>query len=311
MIAPSRRACSIIAVSLTAVLPLRLMASPTAIVEECAAGVPAEISGIKGLDAACPGLEHAIQALGLDRLLYDGWSEQLDRHSLQDVSRLVELYGGRKPDAGPDRAALPGILKSMAGEQAPAPKSWWDAFKAWLKSWLQGHDPDSLSWLDRWLDRMRQTATLVNAILYSLIGLVVVVASWVVFNELRAAGLVTRRRAPRVSGRSESVATTSSAVNPGSEPVALTERIAALLRLLVRRLMQTGRLTSERSLTHRELAVRGAFDSDAQRAVFAAVASSAESILYGAHGVPAEHLDRVLRDGEALLAQLPDGASPP
>lgn len=50
------------------------------------------------------------------------------------------------------------------------------------------------------------------------------------------------------------------------------------------------------------------FDSEAQRAVFAAVAASAESILYGAERLPAEHLDRVLRDGHDLLAQLPDGA---
>jgi hypothetical protein len=95
-----------------------------------------------------------------------------------------------------------------------------------------------------------------------------------------------------------------------SEPIVLAERIAALLRLLVSRLMQTGRLKSERSLTHRELVTLSVFDSEAQRAVFAAVAGSAESILYGAHSVPAERLESVLGDGQVLLSQLPDSASP-
>ena len=52
------------------------------------------------------------------------------------------------------------------------------------------------------------------------------------------------------------------------------------------------------------------FDSEAQRAVFAAVAGSAESILYGARSLPAERLDSVLRDGQLLLSQLPDSAGP-
>ncbi len=324
MSAQFRRTRPHLALALLGLLPLPLAATPQPaaplpaaplpvapldIVRDCAGTVPAGISGIQALDAACPGLASAIQALGLDQILYDGWRLQLNRDALRDVSALAGLYSQRKPTAGPDTAGLPGILKNIAGEQVPVPKSWWDAIKAWLNAWLQGHGPDSFSWLDRWLDRLRQSAALLNVILYSLIGLVVIAAGWVVINELKAAGFSARRRGRRTPVISPGRVASNDAVNSAGETLALAERIAALLRLLVSRLMQTGRLKSERSLTHRELVMVSAFDNEAQRAAFAAVASSAEAILYGAHRNPPEHLNRVLRDGEILLAQLPSTTS--
>jgi hypothetical protein len=79
--------------------------------------------------------------------------------------------------------------------------------------------------------------------------------------------------------------------------------------LLVERLLQTGRLRAERSLTHRELVSRSTFDDESQRAAFAAVAGTAESILYGPRPAQADELRQVLRQGEVLLAQMPTSAS--
>ena len=324
---PSRRTWPLIAAILAGWLPLPLaatpppaapsalrlaaprLAAPLKVIRDCAAKVPAEVSGIKNLDAACPGLEDAILALKVDRMLYDGWRERLDRHSLNDVATLAEPYDESKPAGGPDAAALPGILKTMAREQAPVAKSWWEAFKAWLNTWFQSHGPDSLSWLDRWLEGLRQSAVLFNVVLYSLIALVVIAAGWLVFNELKAAGFLARGGGRPAPVNAPGAAPSDAAIL-NSEPMTLAERLAALLRLLVSRLMQTGRLKSERSLTHRELVTLSVFDSEAQRAVFAAVAGSAESILYGARSLPAERLDSVLRDGQLLLSQLPDSAGP-
>ncbi len=315
----SRRTWPLIAIALAGLHPLPLaaappppavrLAAPLKVIRDCAARVPAEVSGIKHLDAACPGLEDAILALELDRMLYDGWREKLNRHSLDDVAALAEPYQESKPVVGPDAAAVPDILKSMAREQAPVAKSWWEAFKAWLDTWFQSHGPDSFSWLDRWLEGVRQSAALLSAVLYSLIGLVVIAAGWVVFNELKAAGFMGRGGGRPAPVNSPGAASGDAAIL-NSEPIAAAERLAALLRLLVSRLMRTGRLKSERSLTHRELVALSVFDSEAQRAVFAAVAGSAESMLYGAHSVPAERLDSVLRDGQLLLSQLPDWAGP-
>jgi hypothetical protein len=305
----SPRAWSLIAVTLAGLLgPLALAAAPIDVVRDCAANASAQITGAEGLNAACPGLADALQTLGLDRMLYDGWRERLNRDALRDVAKLAADYGGSRPRARPNAAALPGILKGLARDQAPAPKSWWDAFRAWLKTWLEGHDADSLSWLDHWLESLRQSATILNAIVYSLIGLVLIAAAWVVVNELKAAGLMAGRNRAAPIPRATAAGGVSAIADV--EPIALSDRVIVLLRLLVNRLMQTGRLQAERSLTHRELVSRSAFDSESQRAAFAAVASAAESVLYGPHGAPPERLSSVLHEGQALLAQLPDSSSP-
>jgi len=278
-------------------------AAPIDVVRDCAANVSAQASGIKDLDSACPGLEDALVALGLDQLLYEGWRQQLNRDALGNVVQLADGYRGSAP-AGPDVAALAGILETLSGEQAPAPQSWWDVFKAWLGNWLSSHGEGSLSWLDRWLATLRQSVNVLNVILYALIALVLAAAGWIVVNELKAAG-VSGRRGRRPAGAAPDSAVAAVAAD-AAEPMAVADRLSHLLRLLVRRLMQTGRLNAERSLTHRELVSRARLDSEPQRAVFAAVASAAECAVYGARVPAPEHLSAVLREGDALLAELPD-----
>jgi len=290
-----------------------LAAAPIDILRACAEKLPPERAGVTLLDADCPQLEVALHDLGLDVMLYDGWRERLNRDALKDLANLAEGYRGATPANRPEMAALPGILDALAREQRPTPKAWWDAFKAWLRSWL-GQHADSLNWLDRWLDHLGRSPTLTQVISYSLVALVLLAAVAVIVNEYKAAGRARRAgddtRGTDPAGR-------------GSEPAApvddlagdRADNVAALLRRLVDRLTQTRRLESERSLTHRELAARSVFDSDAQRAVFTRVARTAESALYGLHhgasrGSP-EELNRVLEEGRTLLAQLSAPPSQP
>jgi hypothetical protein len=79
---------------------------------------------------------------------------------------------------------------------------------------------------------------------------------------------------------------------------------SGLLRALVRRLLETGRLGGERSLTHRELISRASFDSEGQHAVFGAVARLAETVLYGSKPAAPEDLQSVTRRGRELLQQI-------
>jgi len=305
-VSPSERCVRLLATAVLAGLlgVLRAAAAPIDIVDDCVAKSPVEVSGIKDLAAACPGLETALQALGLDRMLYDGWREHLNRDSLRDAAALRESYRGSMPSTRPTVSSLGGILDSIAREQVRVPESWWDTFTAWLRAWFERHDADPLSWLDHWLERIQQSPTLLHFILYSLIGLALILAVWVVVNELKAAGVGGGRNPPvraRDLRRPDS--------GDIAEPVAPADQLSALLRSLVRRLMNAGRLKAERALTHRELILGSSFDSESQRAAFAAVAATAESALYGREGVPSEHLGAVLRQGHALLAELPDSPS--
>ncbi|HME39877.1 MAG TPA: hypothetical protein VKG63_13065 [Steroidobacteraceae bacterium] len=282
------------------------VAGPIDVVRDCAASASGSISGIQDLQAACPRLQEALQALGLEPVIFDGW--RLNRDSLLSLANLAEDYDGSNYRSSPDVAALPGILKAMEREQTPLPQSWWDAFRAWLKAWL-AHHSDTLSWLDRWLERLGQSMTPVKAITYALIAAVLAAAVAVIVNELKAGGSL--RREPR-RGASAVRDSSASRVPPrpeGLEPAAAADRLKELLRMLVIRLLQTRRLTTERSLTHRELVARSVFDDDAQRAVFARVAGAAESIVYGPQDAPPVHLDAVLEEGRTLLAGLPDASS--
>ena len=176
-----------------------------------------------------------------------------------------------------------------------------------LKAWLVQHT-DALNWLDHWLERIGESTSLFHAISYSLIALVLIAAAAVIVNELRAggAGRWHRRRKPSAHASSAAAVFAEAA---GLEPGGPAERLTELLRALVRRLMQTGRLETERSLTHRELVTRSAFDDESQRAVFATVAGAAESILYGPQGAAPEGLNSVLEEGRALLTELSDPSS--
>lgn len=305
--APVRRARILVAALLAALLGASFAgAAPIDVVRSCGDTTSAA-SGIKDLNTACPGLEDALQALGLDRMLYDGWRERLTRDSLRDLVRLEASYRGALPASPPEVSALSAILAQLAREQNPAPKSWWDALTAWFHTWLKSHDADSFSWLDHWLEHLEQSTALWHAILYSLIAVVLMFAVWVVFNELKAAGVGSKRRpqsaAPRGAVADDAV------LAQASLPAAPGDQVAALLRRLVKRLLQTGRLKAERALTHRELVLGSSFDSESQRAAFAALASTAEAVLYGARSTSPEHLDSVLRQGRTLLAQLPDSPS--
>jgi hypothetical protein len=287
-----------------------LAAAPIDVLRDCAAKAPPELSGIKPLAERCPQLEDALKALGLEETLYDGWREHLNRDGLQDLANLTDAYGATPPPDRPDLKALPAILQALSREQGANSPSWWEAFKAWLRTWLGSHS-DSLSWLDRWLERLGGSLTLTKVISYSLVALVLLAAAAVIVNEFKAVGRV---RAPRDASRAGARMPAADPSAAGPEPAALADRLAALLRRLVERLVQTRRLESERSLTHRELVARSVFDIDAQRAVFARVARTAEAVLYGpssggpSGGAP-DQLAAVLEEGRGLLAQL--SAPPP
>lgn len=274
-------------------------------VRDCADKLSPAASGIKALAAVCPQLPEALDALGWTPQLYEGWQERLNSQALKDLIRLTESYAGPKSGHGPDLAALPPILKALARDQLPRTHSWWDAFRAWLKSWVAQH-PGALSWLDRWLDRLGQSESVFHVIYYSLIAVVLIGAVAVIVIELKAigAGRQWRRRSSAARGAQLPAAADDEAAGP--EPDALADKLTALLRKLVKRLMQTRRLDTERSLTHRELIARSAFDEVSQREVFSTVAGAAESTVYGARNAAPEELDKILSRGRVLLTQLTD-----
>lgn len=275
----------------------RAAAAPIDVLRACAVNASPEASGIEALGEACPELSKALESLGLAPMLYDGWRGQLNRDALRDLANLAQNYSRPKPGDSPDIALVPGIVKALAREQVSVRISWWEAFGTWLKTWLANHLD-----ITSWFERIRRSATLFRLMAYGLVALLSAAAAFVIWTQWRSGGLM-RRRPPAASAASP----------PADSGVCTEPGFAAgpteLLRAIVDCLMQSGRLRTERSLTHRELVARGVFDDDSQRAVFAAVAGAAESTLYGPRGEPPQRASALLEDGRALLAQLSRSAS--
>jgi hypothetical protein len=296
-----------------------LLAAPVStiqILDDClgrltpeAAHAPKAPSGIGELRLICPDLEHAIVDSDLRDQLPENWQERLNRSAIADLSWQLHRYQARSLSAVP---RVPTLYQVAHDLNQPQPRhSSWQDFKDWLRQLLltrAGADP---SLLNRWWSRLSVPPVLMRSILYGLIGAIIVMALWIVRRELQAAraGAGAARRRLQRSLQPPSAAGATAPGVAEIDQAALRERPALLLRLLVQALLQSGRLRSERSLTHRELGVRSAFDNPEQQLRFVRISLLAERLLYGA-GVAAvsaaaqPQIDQAVTDGQQLYAQL-------
>jgi len=280
-----RGPCALLLVTLglAAGAPLRADSpAPREVIRECARRAKPDLVGMDALHADCPSLATAIEALGLAAHLPEDWKEQVTRDDLADWSALADRYDGAAARVPlPDSARLQTIAQYL--RPPPEPPNWWERFKTWVGSWLDPERGQWPGWL-RWPAQWRPG----NAILYGVMGLVLIAAAIVIVMELRAVGVFgagRRRRAP--SKRSATATPTNSP--HWQEPEETDEPVDQLrpermLRVLVAALTKSHRLERDRDLTCRELITAARFDTTAQREIFASVALLAEQILYGDPG---------------------------
>jgi hypothetical protein len=268
-------------VGLAAGAPLRADSpAARAVIRECAKRAKPDLVGMDALRADCPTLAKAIQDLGLTAHLPQDWEEDVAASDLADWSALADRYDGSAapPMPLPDSSRLQTIARFL--RPPPEPPNWWERLKTWVVSWFdpeRGQWPDWLRWPAQWRPG--------NAILYGVMGLVLIAAAVVIAMELRAAGVFgagRRRRAPPKRSATDIPTNSAHWQEPGriDEPV---EQLGPerLLRVLVAALTKSHRLERDRDLTCRELITAARFDTTAQREIFAGVALLAEQILYG------------------------------
>ncbi len=284
---------------------------PLGRIEGCAEQAAPTLVGLSALETVCPGLGDALSQLGVVQLLGHGWQERLSARQLGDLTTLAARYQRSTPRPLLDTAALPPILKALRQVEPQPPNAVWQAIKTWVADLLSKLDRRFGSWVDRLLGHLSFEISLVGVLLYGLVAVVVIAAVAVIVNELREAGLL-RRSGARRTRRPAPDASTAAAPPVALESLPIHERPAHLLRLLVRRLVETGRLERERALTHDELVARVEFDSAEQRAAFRAIASAAARILYGAQRPPPSELQAALAGGRTLLDSIaPVAQAPP
>ena len=290
---------------------------PTAASAAIPAGSPQEILGAcaarladdAGANAVkrCPALPGALRSLGLTQLLRRDWREALNRSSLQDLIALSRRYRGKALSVPPSQSMLPQIVQELRREQVP--RSWWQSFKERLRRWLQMPRASGAPWLAQLLSAVPAAA--VRVMLYVTTVAVLVMALWMVWRELLAAGVFERRggagQSPRPVGAG-AVAPTAELAPADVDAAPPGQRAAVLLRLLLQAMRRAGRVHGERGLSCRELSERAAFDSDGQRRRFASVARWAERERYAGDAGAIEPAS-VLADGRQLYEELRGGAA--
>jgi hypothetical protein len=278
------------------------IAAPVDVIKECASSASATLTGIDKLAAVCPDLESAIISTGLDRLLAPGWRERLSAAQLQDLAAIAERYAGANLRGAPGTESLGAILRGLK-PAAPADKSWWESFKEWWQDWLARSDSALAKWLRDMSGRVHVSQGLLAILAYCLAAIIGVAAFILGFREFQ----MWNERRKAASGEQRSgwqAGKPAVALAAPDQPNSDEERLGRVLRALVVRLLETGRLNAERSLTHRELVSRSRFDEDGQRGDFAGVTGVAEALVYGPRGAVQSAIPRAIERGESLLAQI-------
>jgi hypothetical protein len=281
-------------------------AAPIDVIRACAAGASATVTGVDKLAAACPDLEGAITSTGLDRILAAGWRERLSTAQLRDLVEIAARYQGANARVLPDTRSLDGILRGL---KPPAPKaeSWWGSFKEWWQDWLARSDSALAKWLREMSGHVGISQGVLTVVAYCLAAIIAVVVLIVGLREFRLWGQ-RRKQSSTEKKAAPPAANLGAALIVPDQPNSAEERLSRVLRALVMRLLETGRLSAERSLTHRELASRSRFDDEAQRGAFAGVATVAEALVYGPRGAAQSAIPQAIERGESLLAQLQPAA---
>lgn len=279
--------------------------SPLDVIGDCSDSADDETVGLTALEEECPGLTRALERSSYLPLLSTAERDELDAYDLSDLLTVDDWYAEQDASArDPDVAALKPILDSLRAQEPERPLTWLERFKRWLRSTADRQERDSDNWLSRWLDKTEVTEVVATTILFVVLALVLVLTIVVIVNELRAAGVFRKRLATDA----EAIATgTAAPADDGAvdvDSLPADRKASMLLRMLVTTLVQSGRLRTERSLTHRELCARANFDDAEQRESFQRVAALAERTVYGGSEVPATEVEPVVTAARALDAQL-------
>jgi len=283
------------------------------LVNDCGNVAESESAGIEALEVECPGLRSALYRLGVAEYLPVNWEKELDVFALDEIVVLHDRYVKESSLLGPDPRSLRRVLEDFEKQTIPPP-SLWERFKTWLREWLAGEESRGSTWFDEFVKRHTVPDIVLKIIVYALLATVVGLAIGIVVAELRAAGLFAKRSASsRVATNGAELLFTPTVTLTQVDAAPVIERPALLLRLLVAALIDNRQLTTERGLTHRELAQRVKFVRPADRGSFERLTRLAERIRYGraADAALIEESQPVVAEARSLYEQVRQVKSAP
>ena len=266
--------------------------------------------GLARIAKRCPELLPALQKAPWRSLLpldmqQAGAGDRRDDISAQSLRELAELV--RESNAAntsrpaPDVTRLAPVLAAL-GEQSQQGATRWERFKRWFRDKLQrdrkeGED----SWLEDLGQEFETSEGVARAITYTGYALVGLLVLFVIWSELRAAGLFGGRRAAGARAAAGEWRRRLQLADVMQAPLA--DRPGLLLKLLGEALTRAQRLPAADGLTARAL-VRQARLEDSERAELEQVARTAEAVRYAPAAPGDEKLESAVTTARSLLQKL-------
>ena len=275
------------------------------VVEACRARLDARVDvGIERVQRRCPELLPALDAAPWRDLLPHTLRERREAISAQSLRALTELVrqatAGTPARAAPRTESLAPVLAEL-GEQGRQGVTRWERFKRWLKQKFENRkDDDEAGWLEKWSRQFRTPEGVSQAMTYVGYALVVALVLFVIWGELRAAGLLggirraARRMSPAAQWRRRLMLADVSAAP-------LADRPGMLLKLIGEALTRAQRLPAADGLSAGAIARRAALDSADERAELTRVAVTADEVRYADRRPPDEALEGVIGAAKTLL----------
>jgi len=180
---------------------------------------------------------------------------------------------------------------------------WWDRFKQWLKERYGSDEQDSgIDWLIELLDGFSFPDWLGDTLYYFSIGLIILLAIFIVVNELR--------HYKRFQNRDEDFSSDAN-INPlhqlrslswdEVQALPLNDKAAALLQYLIQQCINLEWLPDNKSYTNREFYRELKSVDQVKAQQFNEVINAAEQDIYGNHPLEAEQVNKLLLLTEQIL----------
>jgi len=279
-------------------------------IDDCVAKLDTELDvGYARIAARCPDLTAALGESSFAPWLPADWKRPDNQLSAAGLSELRAQLA-RESRRGDDRRPAPRtervatVLATLTHGDA-GHIGWWQRFKDWLRRILTARAQTDSGWLRRWLAGIELSRATTQLMTWTAFAVVVALATGIVLNELRIAGVLRRRRAQsHARGAAVSGGAAAAAALEEIERAAPEQQPALLLELIAARLAALQRLPPARALTGRELERQARLPEESGRARLAELVTVCERVRFSGAAVSSASLAAAVRGGRALLTAL-------
>ena len=260
----------------------------------------ADESELSELEMYCPEVHAGLDDSPLAPYLEPDWENRITASKLERLRALLAAPPAPAARAL-DTGSIADIVERVRTSQVEQERSLWQRFKDWVRELAdqQARSEDS-GWFEDWLREHWPSDRIMKVVAYGILALLVGGLGWIVWVELRAAGVLVRRRgaAQAPAGPVPEDATGKPQTLVGASDV---EVPGILIGLLLEQLRRLGRLQDGRIMTHRELGRAVQFESAADGETFAGLLQLSEHLRYAPTAPPTSSLRTVVDAARGLL----------